>query len=318
MKPFYSKTLPFLGFCLGLVISACTSNSSSTTEKKILFLGDSFTVGTGLGQGQEQSAFPYQLTSKLRQDGLSIAEPKIYAVDGDTTKHLLGALNTAEPISNPNTPSHDASNYDLVVLSIGVNDLFRGHSAADYQHHFEELLDRSIRFANDDLSRVMVLSIPAWDASPSVHNESGTRLRFNKYTEVRNKTSQICIPVNAVEIDENDQIKLTMEVKALKDKINYAKNYNTQAGIANTIDRFNAIAKEIIEKKNSKSAGHGTIRFVDLTELTRISTIDEETGKHHFALFANDGIHYSPLMYEKWTQTIYPLALEALKNKKDK
>lgn len=314
MKVFNSNTLPFLGFCIGLLISACTPSQNSS-EKKILFLGDSFTVGTGLGEGQKESAFPYQLINKLRANGLSVAEPKIYAIDGDTTKHLLGALNAIEPQSNPDHPTHASGNYDLVVLSIGVNDLFRGHNAADYQHHFGELLDRAIRFANDDLSRVMVLSIPAWDASPSVHNESGTRFRSNKYTEVRNKMNQICVPVNAIEIDENDQIKLTMDVKALKDKIEYAKQYNTPSGIAQTVDRFNSIAKEIIEKKNHKYTGHGTIRFVDLTALTRISTIDEETGKHHFSLFANDGIHYSALMYEKWTHQIYPMAYEILQNK---
>lgn len=301
--------------CVSLICSFCLFASDKASQK-MLFLGDSFTVGTGLGKGHEQEAFPYQLIDKLKVNKLAIDAPKLYAVDGDTTKHLLGALNASEPQSNPENPSYRADNYSLVILSIGINDLFRGHSLEDYQHHFEALLNRAIHFANDDLSRVVVLSIPAWDASPSVFDGSGTAYREKKYAQVRKNIQEISIPITAINQDKYGKATLSLESNVLKDKIQAAKSYNTPVGIANNIDRFNQAAKNVIQAHNAASEGSGEIVFIDLTDLTRNQATDPKTGKPRSALFAEDGIHYSGKMYQQWVELVYPHVYQVLDSNK--
>ena len=301
--------------CASLWFSLCAF-AVEQQPHKILFLGDSFTVGTGLGKGHEQEAFPYQLIKQLKANKLAIDTPTLYAVDGDTTKHLLGALNASEPQSNPENPSYRADHYSLVVLSIGINDLFRGHSLEDYQLHFDALLNRAIHFANDDLSRVIVLSIPAWDASPSVFDKSGTDYRAKKYAMVRKNSQEISVPITAINMDKNGKITLNLQNNELNDKIQAAKNYNTQMGIANEIDRFNQAALDVIKAHNAASEGNGEILFVDLTELTRKQATDPKTGKPILALFAPDGIHYSGKMYQRWADVVYPTVYQTLENNK--
>lgn len=253
----------------------------SPHAKKFLFLGDSFTVGTGLGAGHEHDAFPYQLLRKLVAQGARVDNPHLYAIDGHTTKHLLGALDFLEPTSNPDHPENAATkgDYDMVVLSMGINDIFRGHTLADYKHHFSELLQRAIRFAGDDPSKVMVMSIPAWDASPSVHSGEGPSYRAAKYKQVR-------------------------------DTIDQKPDYNTKAGIAAEIDAFNAAAREAVEMENKKRGSHQKISFVDITDLTRESAAQGNAPDK--TLFAADGIHYSGKMYESWVERILPVVQKAL------
>lgn len=280
----------------------------STGQKKVLCLGDSFTVGTGLGKGKEADAFPYQLVARLRQENYQIGEPKLYAVDGDTTKHLLGALNTAEPLSNPDNPEANLGQFDLVILSIGINDLFRGHSLEDYAHHFAELLNRAIRFAKNDPARVVVLSIPAWDASPSVSDGSGLRFREGKYEAVRNNMNEIRIPVvNFVHTKDGYMVK---ESSYVHSRIQDAQRYNSKEGIANEIDKFNGAAKTIIDSKN-RDHPERQIKFFDLTSLTRDLVMEREEKTQWFAA---DGIHYSKEMYEKWVSAILPEAKRILAN----
>lgn len=275
--------------------------------KKLLFLGDSFTVGTGLEDNEEQFAFPHQLATKLKANHVLVDAPKIFAVDGDTTKHLLGALNAVLPQSNPENPTFGSGDYDLVVLSIGINDIFRGYSLADYEQHFQELLKRAIRFSHNDPTKVIVLSIPAWDASPSVYNENGTKFRYQKYKQVRIRTNEICIPIEDINIS-GEKITIKTDAKSINAKVEAAKAYNTQQGIANNIDSFNKAANEIAKKSK--------VHFIDLTPLTRIKPAIE--NNNYNAMFAKDGIHYSAKMYEKWTENIYSAAYEILTENKGK
>ena len=252
--------------------------------KKLLFLGDSFTVGTGLGV--ESEAFPFQLVARLREQGASIEPPKFYAIDGHTTKHLLGGLDFMEPASNPDHPNHKTSqgDYDMVVLSMGINDVFRGHSLADYNHHFAELLQRTIRFAGNDPAKVMVMTIPAWDASPSVHDGSGPTFRAHKYEEVR-----ATIATNP--------------------------DYNTKAGIAAEIDHFNAAANTVVAEENRRRGPQSSnISLIDLTTLTRMQATvgQDETAQPDATYFAEDGTHYSGKMYATWVAALLPAAQKIL------
>lgn len=239
---------------------------ASAQPKKLLFLGDSFTVGTGLTDPRQ--AFPFRMAEALKA-----AEPKLYAIDGHTTKHLLGLLDFAEPLSNPQHSSHCAAagDYDLVVLSIGANDLFRGHTLADYKYHFGELVQRAVWFAGNQPSRVIVLSVPAWDATPSIHGGDGRAFRAAKYEEVR--------------------------LNAAADAA-----YNTCRRIATGVDTFNAKAHEIAMRSG--------VAFVDITDFTRAGVL--AGGKPDASFFLADGIHYSGKMYAKWADRLLPVARKAL------
>jgi len=274
-------------------------------RSKILFIGDSFTVGTGLGDPKE--AFPFQLVQALKEKAIK-ADIEMQAIDGHTTKHLLGALDVTHPTSNPDHPNHGKDSYDLVVLSIGINDLFRGDRETDYQTHFGQLLDRAVLFANNKASKVVVVSIPAWDASPSVESKDGTDYRLHKYQQVRDNTSHITIPLDKIIFEADGSIKVNMDTRELQAKVERAKIYNTENGIAQGIDRFNRLAHECI---TNKFKGNGP-SFIDITQLTRFG--DDGITRPDKAMFAEDGIHYSGRMYKKWVDLSLPVIEKILGN----
>ncbi|HEV2607865.1 MAG TPA: GDSL-type esterase/lipase family protein, partial [Xanthomonadaceae bacterium] len=59
--------------------------------------------------------------------------------------------------------------YALVTLMIGVNNQYRGRDLQEYRQQFDALLVRAIHLAGDDATRVIVLSIPDWGATPFGH-----------------------------------------------------------------------------------------------------------------------------------------------------
>ena len=59
-----------------LLVSLCAL-AAEEPNHKILFLGDSFTVGTGLGKGHEFDAFPYQLIKQLKANKLETDTPTL-------------------------------------------------------------------------------------------------------------------------------------------------------------------------------------------------------------------------------------------------
>ena len=118
-----------------------------------LALGDSYTIGEGVGESER---WPLLLARRLGDTGLEIADPRIIAATGWTTDELSTAMDMAEPLGR----------WDLVSLLIGVNNQFRGRSAADYRGDFHALLKRAIALAADLPERVLVLSIPDWGVTP--------------------------------------------------------------------------------------------------------------------------------------------------------
>lgn len=120
---------------------------------KYLALGDSYTIGEAL---PVEDNWPMQWAHALRADGVHISDPGIIAKTGWTTDELSEALDEAES-SNTIAPP-----YDLVSLSIGVNNQYRGRSSDNYREEFSTLLKRAIGYAGNKTSRVFVLSIPDW------------------------------------------------------------------------------------------------------------------------------------------------------------
>jgi lysophospholipase L1-like esterase len=119
----------------------------------ILSLGDSYTIGESVDTA---GRWPLRLAELLRDAGIRAYRSRIIAQTGWTTDELARAIDTAPP-DGP---------YDLVTLLIGVNNQYRGRTTDEYRQDFRALLERAVHFAGDVASRVIVLSIPDWGATP--------------------------------------------------------------------------------------------------------------------------------------------------------
>jgi lysophospholipase L1-like esterase len=124
-----------------------------TRERRLLALGDSYTIGEAVDEGER---WPVRLVALLRARGISIADPVIVAKTGWTTDELSAGIDGA---------TLDAT-YDVVTLLIGVNDQYRGRSALEYREQFGALFDRAVALAGDRVNHVVVLSIPDWGVTP--------------------------------------------------------------------------------------------------------------------------------------------------------
>lgn len=118
-----------------------------------LALGDSYTIGE---QVPAKENFPHQATDLLRKKHIDIAEPVIIATTGWTTDEL------AASISEHNIQE----TFSVVSLLIGVNNQYRGRSVDNYKEELEQLINRSVAYANGKADHVFVLSIPDWGVTP--------------------------------------------------------------------------------------------------------------------------------------------------------
>src|SRR4051812_45731101 len=94
-------------------------NFSRSVETKFLALGDSYTIGESVSEGE---CWPEQLAAALRARGKKIAKPRIIAVTGWRTDQLKKAVEDA----------HLTNDYGLVSLLIGVNNQYQKKSAESY------------------------------------------------------------------------------------------------------------------------------------------------------------------------------------------
>ncbi|HUX32223.1 MAG TPA: GDSL-type esterase/lipase family protein [Gemmatimonadaceae bacterium] len=126
----------------------------SPAVARYLALGDSYTIGEGVAAGDR---WPVRLVAALRTRGAAVDDPHIVARTGWTCDELWAGIDVAHPHGG----------YALVSLLIGVNDQYRGWSAAEYAPRFTRLLERAIGFAAAAAAgRVLVLSVPDWGVTP--------------------------------------------------------------------------------------------------------------------------------------------------------
>jgi lysophospholipase L1-like esterase len=125
----------------------------TTTAKKYLALGDSYTIGQGV---PETDRFPVQTRKWLTDQGLNMDAPQIIATTGWTTNNLQDAVMAQNP----------PATYDVVSLLIGVNDQYQRHDTIGYRQRFANLLYKSIQLASRRRERVFVLSIPDYSVTP--------------------------------------------------------------------------------------------------------------------------------------------------------
>lgn len=136
---------------------------NTSSVRRFLALGDSYTIGEGVAPSQR---WPSRLAVLLRAQGVQVGEPSIVARTGWTADELAAGIAEARP----------GGAFDLVTLAIGVNDQFRGRTAADYRAHFDLLLTQAIGYANGDPGHVIVLSIPDWGVTPFAAGRDAERI----------------------------------------------------------------------------------------------------------------------------------------------
>ncbi len=130
-----------------------TTSPNGEDNFTYLALGDSYTIGESVKQPE---SFPYQLQALLKAQGSSVANPKIIAVTGWTTDELQIGIKK----------ENLTGTYSFVTLLIGVNNQYRAYPISTYKKEFTELLQTAIAFAGGNKSKVFVVSIPDWGATP--------------------------------------------------------------------------------------------------------------------------------------------------------
>jgi lysophospholipase L1-like esterase len=73
-----------------------------------------------------------------------------------------------------------------------VNNQYQGRSAEEYRGEFAALLRRAVGFADGDPSRVIVLSIPDWGATPFAQGSDRDRIarEIDAFNEVNREESK--------------------------------------------------------------------------------------------------------------------------------
>ncbi len=163
-----------------------------TEPLRFLALGDSYTIGETVTPEQR---WPVQLVNRLREQGIKMANPRIIARTGWTGGELKAALDRATLLPP----------YDLISLSVGVNNQYRGLPVQDFESEFAALLDQARSLVQDRPGRVLVLSIPDWsrtsfaaDVGRQTEQESQAVARFNRVVlEQAVKASAVHVDITA-------------------------------------------------------------------------------------------------------------------------
>lgn len=127
--------------------------SDAPASFTFLALGDSYTLGEGV---DPFAAWPHQLRRALQGRGIDLEPPVLIARTGWTTDELADAIEAAQI----------KGCFDLVTLSAGVNNQYRGRDLAEFRRQFTDLLERSTAYADGVAQHVLVPSIPDWSHSP--------------------------------------------------------------------------------------------------------------------------------------------------------
>jgi len=159
-----------------LFLLSCSTPNEKTPENSMKFrylaLGDSYTIGESV---TDTERFPNQIASMLLKEGIEV-EVSIIARTGWTTDELWQGIQ-AQGVTPP---------YDMVSLLIGVNNQYRGRDIAEYREEFSFLLNKAIEYAGNDVSKVIVLSIPDWGVTPFAAGRNSTQIanEINEFNAV--------------------------------------------------------------------------------------------------------------------------------------
>lgn len=181
-----------------LLFLACAKDGGTTPSPnanvktyRYLALGDSYTIGTAIG---EKKAYPVLLVDSLESQIPDSVEYEVIARNGWTTADLQIGINSAEPDSS----------FDVVTILIGVNNQYQGLSISEYRSEFLNLLNQAISFAQGEKERVLVISIPDWGVSPAgAGNRNQIAAEINDFNFAQ---KQVC---DSLEVDFIDITSLS-------------------------------------------------------------------------------------------------------------
>ncbi|WP_234982104.1 SGNH/GDSL hydrolase family protein [Algoriphagus halophilus] len=170
-----------------------------TTKEPLTYLalGDSYTIGEGV---EEKDRYPNQLVHLLNENTeKTYAKPKIIAKTGWTVDELEAGIKN-EFI--------EGQTYDLVTLSIGVNNQYRGRSVTEYKKEFEQMLLKAIGFAGNLPNHVWVLSIPDWGVTPFASaNDKDSMKVAQEIDEFNSAKKQVCEQYGVTYIDITEEYR---------------------------------------------------------------------------------------------------------------
>lgn len=132
----------------------------STNEIKYVAIGDSYTIGLGIG---EEGRWPNVLTNHLKERGVKINLVANPSVSGYTVRD---AIELELPTVRDIKP-------DLVTVLIGANDSFARVSQDQYRSDLVELLDKLQPLLSDP-NNVILVTIPDYSKAPSVQQNATT------------------------------------------------------------------------------------------------------------------------------------------------
>lgn len=195
MPAIYSFSLAFFLFT---AMTLSTTNHAQTTSLSYLALGDSYTIGEGVGL---EDSYPMQLVQEWNKSAkVPFTSPLIIAKTGWTVDELEAGIQS--------TPTATGG-YDLVTLLIGVNNQYRGRTVESFAVDFENMLLRAIDFARGNKSRVIVLSIPDWGITPFAAQKGVNPDQVAKAINAYNRTKkEICEKQGIKFIDITDDYRI--------------------------------------------------------------------------------------------------------------
>jgi len=167
------------------IVLSCSADStndvdedSNSQDYTYVALGDSYTIGEGIDKSQ---SWPEQLVKKLEESGLDFNDPKIIAKTGWTTKNLLSAMNV----------DLTTKQYDLVSISIGVNNQYQRRSINEYEEDLKVIFSKAINRSVNGKEGVFVLSIPDYGATPfGASNSENIGKDIARFNSVLKRVSQ--------------------------------------------------------------------------------------------------------------------------------
>jgi lysophospholipase L1-like esterase len=135
------------------IVPIMAQNITLKSPVKFLALGDSYTIGESV---EASKNWPHQFIDSIKAKGVNAENPVVLATTGWRTDDLMNAINN----------SHLASDFNLVSISIGVNNQYQGKPFSQFEKELPLLFSQALRHCNNDTTRIFFVSIPDYYFTP--------------------------------------------------------------------------------------------------------------------------------------------------------